>query len=125
MSEGPVSLGWYEREHARLTAEIEILKSGGGGGTSGGMDPWQTSVETRLGQLHADVSQLRTDLLGRIDAVDGRLGGRLDDLDRKIDNRFFWLLGTMGAGFVSLLGLYLKLSDQLADIAKAVAALHH
>lgn len=30
------------------------LKSGGGGDNSGGMGPWETSVDRRLDQLHAD-----------------------------------------------------------------------
>lgn len=36
------------------------LNFGSGGGTSGGMDGWQTSVESRLGSINADVRELRT-----------------------------------------------------------------
>lgn len=40
------------------------LKSGGGGGTSDGMDAWQTSVEDRLGALREDLRELRNWLAG-------------------------------------------------------------
>ncbi|WP_341020945.1 hypothetical protein [Brevundimonas diminuta] len=37
----------------------ESLRQNGGGGTSGGMDGWQQSVETRLADLGTDVRDLR------------------------------------------------------------------
>lgn len=37
---------------------VQELKTGGGSGTSDGMDLWPQSVETRLGQLHSDVRQV-------------------------------------------------------------------
>jgi hypothetical protein len=40
--------------------EKAILNFGSGGGTSGGMDGWQTSVEARLGSINTDVRELRT-----------------------------------------------------------------
>ena len=40
---------------------------------------------------------------------------RLQRLDDKIDNRFFWLLGIFGAGFVLLGGLILNSTDRLSD----------
>jgi len=102
-----VDVGLLQRQYEKLQAEHERLKTGGGGGTSGGMDAWQTSVETRLGQLHGDLSGLSD-----------KLDTQVDRLNDKIDNRFFWLLGTMGAGFVTLAGMmiagYLKLADAIA-----------
>lgn len=59
-------------------AETELLRSGGGGGTSDGMD------------------------------------AQIQRLDDKIDNRFFWLLGIFGAGFVLLATLILSTTDKLA-----------
>lgn len=38
------------------------LKSGGGGGTSDGMDPWQQTVETRLGDLRTDLRAVAVDV---------------------------------------------------------------
>lgn len=54
------------------------LKGGGGGGTSGGMDPWQTSVEKRLDSLDR-----------RAESVDSSLGDvreRLVAVETKIDH---------------------------------------
>lgn len=102
----------------RAQAQAAAVNSYGGGSGGDGMDAWQTSVESRLGQLHSDVSSLRTDLNGRIDGLSDR-----------VDSNFKWLLGIYGAGFLTLAGMiivgYLKLSDQIGDVAKAVAALHH
>lgn len=47
---------------------------------------------------------------GTSDGMDANIQ-RLDD---KIDNRFFWLLGIFGAGFVLLAGLILSTTDKLA-----------
>lgn len=81
----------YERQ----SDEMARLKSGSGDGTFDGMDPWQTTVETRLGQLHSDVSGLR----------------------KAVESNFRWLLGAYGAGFVILAGMlisgYLMLADKL------------
>ena len=59
-----------------------ILNSGGGGGTSGGMDAWQTSVEKRLdsldrraGALEVGVSDLR-ERAGRIETKVDHLPGK-------------------------------------------------
>jgi hypothetical protein len=46
-------------------ASSGTLKSGGGGGTSGGMDGWQTSVEARLGEIRTDTRSL----LGEVNAI--------------------------------------------------------
>lgn len=44
------------------------LPPGGGGGTFDGMDPWQRTVESRLGELRTDTRSLVSDLSGaRID----------------------------------------------------------
>lgn len=84
-------------------AAEDVLKSGDGGGTSDGMDPWQTSVETRLGQIHT------------------ALEGTRKDLGERIDSNFKWLLGAYGAGFVILAGMmvagYLLLADKIAAIS--------
>lgn len=103
----------YQAERAALetlknnNADILRLKSDGGDGTSGGMDPWQTSVESRLGQLHTDNSELRSAL----------------------DSRFLWLLSAFAAGFIVLGGMmivgYLNLADKIDKVAAVVAALHH
>lgn len=50
---------------SRLRAEVSRLREGGGGGKSGGMDPWQTSVEKRLDELPAirkDVGEIKVEL---------------------------------------------------------------
>jgi hypothetical protein len=59
-----VDVTFLQREMERLKADVrerlrpEAFERGGGGGHTGGMDPWQQSVETRLGQLHTDVGEL-------------------------------------------------------------------
>jgi hypothetical protein len=82
------------------------LPPGGVSGTYGGMDPWQQSVESRLGQIHGDIGGLRTDL-----------GKRVDDLSRTVDSNFKWLLGSYGAGVVLILGAlaggFLYLADKI------------
>ena len=73
-----------QQDKASLQAEVERLKSGGPGGTSDGMDPWQSSVETRLGELSSRVLWLAggiaisfvtllTILLTRTDGIIDRL----------------------------------------------------
>lgn len=69
MASDPIDqLGAYRKlkgEHARLEAENAILKQGGGGGTSGGM-------EARVAKLEAHIEHVRDDL--------GRLAGVPADL---------------------------------------------
>ncbi len=55
------------------------------------MDAWQTSVETRLSEIKAELRSLR------------------DDMGRD----FRWLLGAMGAGFAMMAGGFLWLADKL------------
>ncbi|WP_420478268.1 hypothetical protein [Brevundimonas sp. FT23028] len=56
-------------EIERQFAEKGALHTGGGGGTSGGMDDWKASVEDRLGGLRDDVRELRNWLAGGIGFV--------------------------------------------------------
>ena len=52
-------------ENETLNVENEKLKSGGGGGTSGGVsDDWKTGVNGQLTQLHQDVRNLLYGLVG-------------------------------------------------------------
>lgn len=64
-----------------------------------GMDPWQSSVESRLGQLH----------------------GSVEKLSERMDSNFKWLLGAYGVGFVVLAGMmisgYLLLADKIGHLA--------
>jgi hypothetical protein len=46
----------------RMSTPGPALKSGGGGGTSGPMEPWQQTVETRLGELRQDTRTISSDL---------------------------------------------------------------
>lgn len=78
----------------------EPPSGGDHGGPTDPMDPWQTSVETRLGQLHSSID---------------RLGDR-------VDSNFKWLLGAYGVGFVTLAGMmvagYLMLADKIDMLAR-------
>ena len=123
MSE-PANLDLF-RERRNLTVVERDLNSTGGNGTSGPMDPWQTSVESRLGQLHTDINQVRTDLSSDI----GKLSTR-------VDSGFRWLIGAYASGFVMMagfvIGAYLltsgkieKLGDGIDKVATAIAVLHH
>lgn len=67
------------------------LRKSGGGGTSDGMDPWQQTVETRLGQLHTDIR----------------------DVGKKVDAHLFWTIGGFFTVLASLAGGFLWLADKL------------
>jgi hypothetical protein len=58
------------------------LKSGDGGGTSGGMDGWQASVEARLGEIKTDVRELRTGV-GSLNVTAATLTERMGHLPSK------------------------------------------
>ena len=87
------------------TDDLPPLQEGGGGGTSGGMDAWQQSVETRLGALGT-----------------------------KLDEQLKWLLIAFAGGFVVLAGLMLgctiwlsghvdALGGQIGEMKTAIAVL--
>lgn len=85
---GQVDLTLLQHVFDQQQKELERLKSGNGGGTSGGMsEDWKSSVDRQLETLHQDVRNLLYGLLAA--AV---------------------LLGGAGLGF------YTKLSDQSADL---------
>lgn len=90
-----------EERQKRLSraANPRPLKTDGGGGTSGGMDPWQQTVETRLGELRQDVRELRRDM----------------------DSSFRWTWGGMVASFLILAGMliagYFRIEESLQAIA--------
>lgn len=81
------------------------LQTGGGGDNSGGMDAWQTSVESRLGQLHDDI------------------GG----LGKKVDGHFVFLLSAFAGGFLFLLGAgttaYFRLDGKMDGLVTKIDAL--
>jgi len=85
------------------------LKDGGGGGMLPPMDPWQTSVETRLGQVH-----------GSLERLGDKLDSNATSLSGKIDSNFRWLLGAYGIGmatvFGALIASYLLLADKIAAL---------
>lgn len=66
----------FNQEHA------DSLKSGGPGGTSGGMDGWQTSVESRLGSIQTDVRDLRAGV-GSLNTTAATLTERVAHLPSK------------------------------------------
>lgn len=91
---------------ANAAAREERLQAGGGGGTSGGMDPWQTSVEARLGQLHTDVTGLRGDVGQlRVDVA------RLDEQVKALPGKGFIVLATTTT--LGVLGAIILFADQL------------
>lgn len=69
----------------RLAARSPDLKSGDGDGTPGGMDPWQQTVETRLGELRADVRTLLYWTIGAFAGVIGAIGAVYLHMDSKFD----------------------------------------
>lgn len=78
------------------------LKGSGSDGTFGGMDPWQQSVETRLGELRGDVRQVLYSTIGgaafllaafgagflalsaKIDGASDRIEGRIETLSSQV-----------------------------------------
>lgn len=61
MSEDQVSVGFLQRDNARLRSELETLNKGDGNGTSGGM-------EARVAKLESDM----THLVKQVDRIDAR-----------------------------------------------------
>jgi hypothetical protein len=58
------------------------LETRGGGGDSTGMDPWQQTVETRLGELRTDLRGIGTDL-GKVKTDVATLTERVGNLPTK------------------------------------------
>lgn len=81
----------YHAEKALRGLPGGPLQPGGPGGTSGGMDPWQQTVETRLGQLHTDIR----------------------DVGKKVDAQLLWTIGGFFAVLTSLAAGFLWLADKL------------
>lgn len=65
-----------------VSAAPSDLKSGSGGGTSGGMDGWQTSVEARLGEIKTDIRDMRAGI-GSLNANTATLTERIAHLPSK------------------------------------------
>ena len=99
MSDNVYKMSDYQEAPTQPQNRGAPLKPGGGGDNSDGMDPWQQTVETRLGELRADVRSLGD----------------------KLDSKFLWLMGAFGAGFIALAGMmmagYLRLSDAISLLA--------
>lgn len=65
MTEGPgqlVVLDSYRAQYLTITQQENRLKSGGGGGTSDGMEGRVDRLESRVDKLISDVSDIRADL---------------------------------------------------------------
>ena len=60
------------------------------------MDAWQTSVESRLGEIRTEIHDLR----GEISRLDIKIDGTTESLRRLIDSNFKWVLGAMASAFV-------------------------
>lgn len=84
--------GQFEATPVYIVGQYDAKGSGGGGG--GGDAAWKSSVESRLNNLHHDLSNLRSDLISRTD--------RIDD---KIDTQTKWLLSLLCAATLGLAGL--------------------
>jgi hypothetical protein len=61
------------------------LKGSGSDGTFGGMDPWQQTVETRLGELRGDVRQVLYATIGGAAFVLAAFAGGFLVLSNKVD----------------------------------------
>lgn len=81
----------FRGQTQELREIAQALKNGDGGGTSGGMDAWQQSVETRLGDLSTDIR----------------------DLGKKVDGLTMWIVGAIATGFLVVLGLINAKADQV------------
>lgn len=66
-----------------IASHADRLKSGGGNGTYDGMDGWQQSVESRLGEVKSDIRDLRS----------------------LINIHFLFVLAAIGGSFIALLGV--------------------
>lgn len=86
-----VQLRSVEGEDSAKVYIIEQDRSGGGGG---GEDAWRASVESRLNNLHTDITALRS-----------HLDAKLETVKDKQDNHLKWVLGVFGAGFLILGGI--------------------
>ena len=112
------SAGLSSRAEAKRRLGAEDPKASGAlnppgrGRTSDGMDPWQQTVETRLGELRGDVRQVLTATVGSAVFVLGALA-----------TGFFFLLGQVGAGNEKVVAKLEAISTQLADVKTDVAVL--
>lgn len=100
MSDNLVQLSDYLKRPTEPPLPSADLKPPSGGGTSDGMDLWQQSVETRLGQLHAD----------------------LGEVSKKLDSRFLWLLGAFAAGFLALMSMINATANRIDSKFDAIGA---
>jgi hypothetical protein len=86
-------------DHSLLDERIERaldrrgLARGGPGSSGGSMDAWQQSVENRLGNIQAELLDVRTEI--RV-------------LRSSIESKFLWLIGALIAVFGGLLGTMAK-----------------
>ena len=90
------------------------LKSGGGGGTSGGMDGWQTSVEARLNEIKTDVRDLRTGV-GALNVTAATLTERVAHLPSK------GFIGTALLALLAIMAALITFQGQIQTFLK----LHH
>lgn len=68
-------------------------------------------VNTRLGNVEADIRALRSEMNGRFDRVYEEFSGLRNEIDarfRAVDQRFTWLYGLLVAVLIGIAGLWLK-----------------
>ena len=79
-----------ESSRRRTPSIPPALNTPGGGGTFGGMDPWQTSVEARLSELRSDLRNVASDV-SALKSSTAVLAERMSHLPTKT-----WMITTAG-----------------------------
>lgn len=74
-----------------------------------------------LDDARSSLAQARTLQKDGGDGTSDGMDPHIQRLDDKIDNRFFWLLGIFGAGFLVLAGLIINSTNRLSDRIDGVA----
>jgi hypothetical protein len=59
-----ISIAFLQRKLQEANSESGRLKSGGGGGTSDGMEPRVAKLEAAVEHIQKDISEIKTDIRG-------------------------------------------------------------
>lgn len=100
----PFPLRAYEEAPDEPAVTPAPLKGGGDGDNYGGMDPWQTSVDRQLGQIHGDMRDMLRFAIGgfvltfsaiiasffllsaKIEASTDKLGAKIDGVTAQLSD---------------------------------------
>jgi hypothetical protein len=105
MTNGAIDVGLLQAQYERVRAENERLKSGRGGGTSGGMD----TVDAKIAAAEARTDTKFAELQGSIKLEFAELRGNLTHLQSAVDGKpgLWALVATVATGAAGIIGIIL------------------